>query len=966
MTALSLHQTAHLPDPVDQDSVHRAWTELQGGSAAIKPFETNRPLLDAVFGGSPFLRDLILRDPEFAARILESDPQAILDTVIQGICADARDEAEMRRLLRKSRARAALVIALADIGGSWSLDQVTGALTRFAEAALNAALNWLLSDAARTGKLRSLDAGDPGRDCGYTILGMGKFGAHELNYSSDIDLIVLYDPQTAKLADGVDPSTFFVRLTKRLVVLLQDVTEDGYTFRVDLRLRPDPRATQVAISIEAAAIYYENMGQNWERAAMIKARPVAGDLALGREFLDRLIPYIWRKYLDFAAIADVQSLKRQIHAVKGHGTIAVRGHNIKLGRGGIREIEFFVQTQQLIAGGRNAKLRGRRTLDMLKVLEEAKWISPQAADELAGSYDFLRRIEHRIQMVADEQTQTLPEDEAPFESLARFSGFADAASFETKLRGTFELVQGHYAALFKDAENLGTDAGSLVFTGGKDDPETLETLTRMGFKRASEIAAMIRSWHFGRYSATRSARARELLTEIMPALLTSLARSGDADQAFIAFDRFLAGLPAGVQLFSLLKSKSGLLDLIGTILGTAPRLAQELSHRPKVLDAVLDRGFFGSLPKAPEIAGLLAAAVPPETELDEAIDRVRVVAKEQAFRIGVRVLSETVSAADAGGAFSDLADVVLAHLHEAVTRKMIRRHGRVIGGRSAVIAMGKLGGREMTAGSDLDLILIFDHDDKAEASDGKRPVWPSQYYTRLTQRLISAVTAPTAEGVLYEVDMRLRPSGNKGPVATSFASFTDYHRDHAWTWESLALTRARVVAGDPGLAGEIGAAIREALCRPRDIEKITADVVDMRRLMLRENAPYGVWDIKRSPGGLVDIEFIAQYLQIAHAHKAPDILQVTTYRALERLVAAGLVAEEDGRTLKEACLLYQRLTQVLRLCVSGPYDPKAVPSGLNRIVASASTMPDIGSAEALLGETQAQVAKLFSRFIGPL
>ncbi|TMJ39502.1 MAG: bifunctional [glutamine synthetase] adenylyltransferase/[glutamine synthetase]-adenylyl-L-tyrosine phosphorylase, partial [Alphaproteobacteria bacterium] len=760
MTVLSLHQTAHLPDPVDQDSVHRAWTELQGGGAAMKPFEANRPLLDAVFGGSPFLRDLILRDPEFAARILEADPQAILDTVIQGLCAEVRDEAEMRRLLRMSRARAALIIALADIGGSWSLDQVTGALTQFAEAALNAALNWLLGDAVRTGKLKSLEEGDPGRDCGYTILGMGKFGAHELNYSSDIDLIVLYDPQTAKLADGVDPSTFFVRLTKRLVLLLQDVTEDGYTFRVDLRLRPDPRATQVAISIEAAAIYYENMGQNWERAAMIKARPVAGDLALGREFLDRLIPYIWRKYLDFAAIADVQSLKRQIHAVKGHGTIAVRGHNIKLGRGGIREIEFFVQTQQLIAGGRNAKLRGRRTLDMLKVLEEAKWISPEACGELAGSYDFLRRIEHRIQMVADEQTQTLPEDEVPFESLARFSGFADAASFETKLRSTFELVQGHYAALFKDAEDLGTDAGSLVFTGGKDDPETLETLTRMGFKRASEIAAMIRSWHFGRYSATRSARARELLTEIMPALLTSLARSGDADQAFIAFDRFLAGLPAGVQLFSLLKSKSGLLDLIGTILGTAPRLAQELSHRPKVLDAVLDRGFFGSLPKASEIAGLLAAAVPPETELDEAIDRVRVVAKEQAFRIGVRVLSETVSAADAGGAFSDLADVVLAHLHEAVTRKMIRRHGRVTGGRSAVIAMGKLGGREMTAGSDLDLILIFDHDDKAEASDGKRPVWPSQYYTRLTQRLISAVTAPTAEGVLYEVDMRLRPSGN--------------------------------------------------------------------------------------------------------------------------------------------------------------------------------------------------------------
>jgi [glutamine synthetase] adenylyltransferase / [glutamine synthetase]-adenylyl-L-tyrosine phosphorylase len=961
-----MDKIAQLPPPADLDAVHRAWADLRGGDATIAPFEAQRALVDAVFGGSPFLRDLILRDAQFAATVLEADPQANLDAVIEGLAAEAGDEAQMRRLLRRSRCRAAVIIALADIGGAWSLDQVTGALTRFAEAALNAALNWLLRDALRTGKLIRLDENDPGSDCGYTILGMGKFGAHELNYSSDIDLIVLYDPQTAKLVDGVDPSTFFVRLTKRLVVLLQDVTEDGYTFRVDLRLRPDPRATQVAISIEAAAIYYESMGQNWERAAMIKARPVAGDRALGAEFLDRLTAYIWRKYLDFAAIADVQSLKRQIHAVKGHGTIAVRGHNIKLGRGGIREIEFFVQTQQLIAGGRNAKLRGRRTLDMLKVLEEAKWISPQAAAELAKAYDFLRMIEHRIQMVADEQTQTLPEDEAAFASLTRFAGFADAPSFEAKLRATFELVQGHYAALFKDAEDLGTEGGSLVFTGGKDDPETLETLTRMGFKRASEIAAMIRSWHFGRYSATRSARAREVLTELMPALLTSLARSGDADQAFIAFDRFLAGLPTGVQLFSLLKSKSGLLDLIGTILGTAPRLAQELSHRPKVLDAVLDPGFFGSLPKAAEIATLLAAAIPPETELEDAIDRVRVVAKEQAFRIGVRILSETVSAADAGGAFSDVADAVLARLHDAVTRKMIRRHGHVAAGRSAVVAMGKLGGREMTAGSDLDLILIFDHDELAETSDGKRPLWPSQYFTRLTQRLISAITAPTAEGVLYEVDMRLRPSGNKGPVATSFASFTDYHRDHAWTWESLALTRARVVAGDPALAGEIGKAITEALSRPRDIAKITTDVVDMRRLMLKENAPYGVWDIKRSRGGLVDIEFIAQYLQIVHAHERPEILQVTTLRALERLIQARILNEEDGHRLKEACLLYQRLTQVLRLCVLGPYDPKSVPSGLNRIVASASAMPDISSAEALLSETQGQVAALFSRLVGPL
>ncbi len=959
--------TLNLPPPSDADTASRAWADLRASGADLTAFEAKRSLIDAVFGGSPFLRDLALRDAEFAARALALDPDALLDEIIAALPTPADNEQELRRLLRCCRNRAALVIALADIGGAWSLDEVTGALTRFAEAALNAALYWLLFDARDRGKVAgSFDEDNPYKASGYTILGMGKLGAHELNYSSDIDLIVLYDPQTPVLAEGVDPSTFFVRLTKRLVGLMQEMTEDGYVFRVDLRLRPDPRATQIAISIEAAAIYYENQGQNWERAAMIKARPVAGDLALGEEFLDRLRPYIWRKYLDFAAIADVQSLKRQIHAVKGHGTIAVQGHNIKLGRGGIREIEFFVQTQQLIAGGRNPKLRGRRTLDMLTGLAEAEWISPEAADELGQAYRFLRMIEHRIQMVADEQTQTLPEDAAAFASLARFAGFVDARSFETRLRATFELVQGHYAALFKDAEELGTESGSLVFTGGEDDPETLETLTRMGFRRASEIAAMVRSWHFGRYAATRSARSRELLTEIMPHLLTSLARSGDADQAFIAFDRFLAGLPAGVQLFSLLKSNTDLLDLIGTILGTAPRLAQELSQRPKVLDAVLDPGFFGSLPRAAEITHLVNSAIPPETVLDEVVDRVRVVAKEQSFRIGVRILSETVGAAEAGGAFSDVADAVLTRLHGAVTREMVARHGKVEGGASALIAMGKLGGREMTAGSDLDLILIFDSDRKAEASDGKRPLAAGHYFARLTQRLIAAVTAPTAEGVLYEVDMRLRPSGNQGPVATSLASFTDYHRDQAWTWESLALTRARVIAGDGALAERIRTAIREALCRPRDEAKTTQDVIDMRRLMLRENAPYGIWDIKRSRGGLVDIEFVAQYLEIVHAHRLPDILDVTTFRALERLMAAGLLGEEDGRILKEACLLYQRLTQVLRLCVTGPYDPSSVPQGLNRIVASASAMPDIGSAEALLGETQNRVAALFATIVGPL
>ena len=948
--------------PLDQEAVSLFWNDMPPVAIAGASSE----LAGAIAGASPFLRQLMLREPDYAARVYSAEPDDLLAELLLSLKGLSLDlpQAEIMRALRQAKKRASLLIAVADLSGHWSVEQVTAALTDFADAALQTAISWLLADAARSGKVKLVDAAAPLQSCGYVALAMGKQGAYELNYSSDIDLIILYDPFTPLLDDPAEAATFFVRFTRRLVQLMQDVTEDGYVFRTDLRLRPDPRATQVAISIEAAAIYYENQGQNWERAAMIKARSAAGDVALGEEFLDRLKPYIWRKYLDFAAIADVQSLKRQIHAVKGHGEIKVRGHNLKLGRGGIREIEFFVQTQQLIAGGRNPKLRGRGTLAMLDHLAEAQWITPQAADELKAAYRFLRTIEHRVQMVNDEQTHSLPVDDAPFESLARFSGFESGDAFDAEIRRTLECVLGHYARLFESAEELGTDAGSLVFTGGEDDPETIETLSRMGYRSPSEVSATIRGWHFGRYAATRSARAREILTELMPRLLTSLAAMGDADLAFMAFDKFLGGLPAGVQLFSLLKANPRLLDLLAMILGSAPRLAEQLSRRPKVLDAVLDPGFFGAMPTAGQMGQVIASAMPPGIPLDEAVDRARIVGKEQAFRIGVRVLSETVSAVDAGTAFSQLAGLLLTHLHAAVLEDLEQRHGKVPGGRSAVIAMGKLGGREMTAGSDLDLVIIYDAAEGVEMTDGAKPLSINQFYARMTQRLISALSAPTAEGVLYEVDMRLRPSGSKGPVAASLSSFRSYHHESAWTWEKLAMTRARPICGDESLMAALSAEIAAALCEARDAEATVKDVVDMRRLMIREQGSTGLWDIKRARGGLVELEFIAQTLQLLSAPANPSVLDTNTLAALEKLWRAGVIDAADHVALKEAGLLYHRLTQVLRLCVDGPYDPAASLPALNQLVASAAESPDIPTAEALLADTQARLAALFDRLVG--
>ena len=557
-------------------------------------------------------------------------------------------------------------------------------------------------------------------------------------------------------------------------------------------------------------------------------------------------------------------------------------------------------------------------------------------------------------------------DGEAFESLARLSGFASSQEFEEKLRQTFELVQGHYSALFESATELGTDSGSLVFTGGEDDPETIETLARMGFKGPSEVSATIRGWHFGRYAATRSGKSKELLTELMPILLSSLARSGDADLAFLAFDKFIAGLPAGVQLFSMLKANPNLLDLIATILGTAPRLAEQLSARPRVLDAVLDPGFFGALPRADEVKNMIASIIPESTPLDEVVDRVRIIGREQMFRVGVRVLSETVSAVEAGAAFSSIAELLLQRLHGAVQQEMEARHGKVEGGRNCVIAMGKMGGREMTAASDLDLMLVYENVQGLENSNGKKPLNVNQYFTRLTQRLITSITAPTSEGVLFEVDMRLRPSGSQGPVATSFESFREYQKKSAWTWEKLALTRARVVSGDAKLAGALSKAITDSLCAPRDVSVTRNDVLDMRRLMVKEQGRAGLWDIKRARGGLVEIEFIAQFLQLIHAAQNPAILDTNTHAALTRLGSAGLIDAAVAHDLKEACLLYHRMTQVLRLCVSGTYDPAKSPAGLNQMVASAAIVPDIKSAESLLIDTQTRVSGLFDGIIGPV
>jgi len=967
MSGIIPEKFTQLPDPVDEEAVQREFRRLKEEGAPLSTLaESNAAVgnvLSTVFGASPYLTRLVHAEPDFAFSCFREEPDALF-AVLLSEASDAgkreESEAEIMRRLRIVKRRAALLVALADIAGFWELEEVTRRLTELADAAVQAAVFFALRKGVQQGGL--LDATP--ENSGYVVLAMGKMGAHELNYSSDVDLIVFYDPAKAPLAEGVEPGPFFVRMTRRVMKILSEITGDGYVFRTDLRLRPDPGSTQVAISVEAAEIYYQTMGQNWERAAMIKARPAAGDIELGREFLNTISPWIWRKYLDFAAIADVQSLKRQIHAVKGHGEIAVAGHNLKLGRGGIREIEFFVQTQQLIAGGRNPKLRGRSTLGVLNALAEEGWIRPEVAADLARAYRFLRTLEHRVQMQMDQQTHLMPADDEGLERLARFARFPNREALSTALRDTLETVQEHYNALFEEAPELADETGSLVFTGAEDDPETLDTLARMGFTRPKETSRIIRGWHYGRYRAMRSASARERLTEITPNLLAALARAGDPDAGLLAFDRFLEGLPSGLQLFSLLKANPHLLDLLVTILGTAPELARELSRRPRLFDAVIAPDFFEPLPDRTAYERMMEEAVPENLAYEEALDAARMFAGEQKFRIGVRMITETVTPQEASAAYTALAEAVIARMLRLVRQQLRQVHGDFTDARVVVIAMGKLGGREMTATSDLDLILVYDPGADALQSDGRRPLSPGQYFARLTQRLISALSAPTAEGVLYEVDMRLRPSGSQGPVATHLESFRRYHEESAWTWEHLALTRARVIAGDASLRGEVEEIIRQTLTRPRDAEKLRTDVLDMRRRIWKEKPPRSPWDLKTAWGGMVDVEFVTQTLELLSAHDHPDVLDQSTRRALEALNRAGALDDARREELLAAHDLYQHLSHILRLCLREGFSGEGAPEGFVRLVANAASAPGLAEAGARLKELQEKVARIFADLIG--
>ncbi|MCC6717746.1 MAG: bifunctional [glutamine synthetase] adenylyltransferase/[glutamine synthetase]-adenylyl-L-tyrosine phosphorylase [Acetobacteraceae bacterium] len=969
------------PQPADADAGARLverFAELGRTEARLTRDPAGQAMLAALGGNSPFLADLAIRESAALRRAVRHGPAAVVAGAMAGLARirPTIGRAELAARLRAAKRAVALAVALADIGGLWPLDRVTAALSELAEVALSLSVAHLLRAAHDAGELRLPRRAAPGEACGFTVLGMGKLGARELNYSSDVDVILIHDP-AAGVYHGDAAVAFYTRMARNLVTLMEARDADGYVFRTDLRLRPDPAATPSCIALPAAIAYYESMGQNWERAAMLKARPVAGDLALGHAFLDEIRPFIWRRHLDFAAVADIHAMKRRIDDHKGFRDSAeadpvarVLGHNVKLGQGGIREVEFLAQSLQLVWGGRDPGLRVLRTIEALRLLVRAGHIPRRTAGELAAAYRFLRRVEHRLQMVQDRQIHSLPERPAQLDAFAVFMGYPDAAAFAEALLRHMARVRTAYGAVFEEIPELAPAGLVLDFRGvGAPPAETVASLAGLGFRETDRIVAAVRAWKAGRARALRSPRSQELMDQVLPGLLAALARQAQPDIAFARWDSFVARLPAGVQLLSLFQRNPALLDRVAGVLGAAPVLADYLARTPAALEGLLDPA------EHDDYARLLRMRLGDARVLEDAISIIRATVREEEFALALATMEGRLDADAAGLLRSALAEAALAALLPLVLDDFAIRFGRVRGGGMALVILGKAGGREMMAGSDLDMMLVYDHPEGVTQSTARPParaLAASQWFIRAVHAYIAAVTAPDAEGPMYAVDMRLRPSGNKGPVAVSLAAFERYHgaagagEGGAWTWERMALTRARVIAGPSKLRGRVQAAIAAAIAGAGEPARIRADAAAMRARLLRDLPPGGPWDVKLRPGGQIEVEFIAQVLQLVHADALPAV--PTTRIALARLRDAGKLPAEDAALLIRADRIWRTVQGMLRITYGRQPAEKlseAAAAALIRAAAAAGAPSvDVAQLHATLAELAQQVRAEFTRHVG--
>ncbi len=882
-------------------------------------------LIAGTAGSSPYLKSLVEREAEWLSGALHHPDQALADVMDT---ARALPPDQLKPGLRQAKRRVALLTALADLSGAWPLEKVTAALTDFGALAADVAAKAEIAALIRRGKLPGMTEEDVVNAAGMVILAMGKMGAHELNYSSDIDLIVLFDETRFEPDDFYDARQSMVRATRNFCATLSEKTADGYVFRTDLRLRPDPAVTPVCMAMEAAERYYESLGRTWERAAYIKARPCAGDISAGDRFLDALRPFVWRRHLDFAAIQDAHDMRLRIRENKGTGgTLAIPGHDMKLGQGGIREIEFFTQTRQLIAGGRDPDLRLRATVPGLAALANKGWVPQDVSEKLSDHYRAHREVEHRIQMIHDAQTHKVPKSEDGIERVACLMGISSAAlqsDLTRRLTEVHELTEGFFAP------------------GHGPRPTSVESVE---FDKN-----VLARWPT--YPALRSQRGARIFERLKPELLSRLAKTAQPDEALQALDGFLAGLPAGVQLFSLFEANPQLIDLLIDIVGTSHALATHLSRNASVFDAVIGGSFFADWPGQAALESELTQALSGEDDYESRLDLARRWCKEWHFRIGVHHLRGLIDGVEAGRQYAELAHAVIAAILPCVAEQFARKHGPAPGRGAVVLGMGSLGAGQINSQSDLDMIVIYDPLDQ-DMSDGPRPLGTRPYFARFTQALITALSAPMSQGRLYEVDMRLRPSGNQGPVATSWASFTNYQKNEAWVWEHLALTRARVVGGDPDLGDAIETFRADFMAQPRDRDKILREVAEMRERLAAAKSPAGIWDAKNGPGRMMDIELMAETGALLAGIPQRDV-----HSGLDGAVAAGLLDVAQAQSLKDCYDLCWSVQCAARLLSGKVIEADQIGEGGTAFLCRATGFDQVSQLQNALQESYDTAARL--------
>ncbi len=877
---------------------------------------------------SPFLAGLIARQPDLVGIIETGDFDTALAAALSVSGADTA------ATLRKQRQGVALVTAIADLAGAWSLTKVTRVLSDFADAALEAAIAAAIEERV------------PGAvPAGFVVIALGKHGGRELNYSSDIDPIFLFDPSTLPCREGDDPAASAVRIGKRVIDLLHTADENGYVFRVDMRLRPSPEVSPVALPVEAAIGYYESSALAWEQAAFIRARVAAGDRRLGDYFLKSIQSFVWRRSLDFGQIQNIRGMSSQIRSHYSRGQELGPGYDLKRGRGGIRECEFFAQAHQLIHGGRDPELRMADTRLALGALAGANWIAEDEANILSDSYCLLRTIEHRLQMVNDQQTHSLPTSADAMDQLARLHGLAGGPELLGLLQSPIAMVQKIYDGL---APHENGAAPRMAEAGLPLEDQ----LAALGFEEAAEVAKRIARWRSGKLRAIRSASAREAFENLLPSFMAVLAQSPDPRSALARFDNVIDAMPSGVNFFLLLEARPALLKLVGDVLSYAPVLAEALGRRPELLDGLIDAS---ALELTGNVADLVRELQAKLNDLDyqSTLDQVRIFVGEKRFALGVQLIEGCHDPLLVAASYAHLAEAALQVLTHATVTEFEATHGKISGAELVILALGRLGGEALTHASDLDLILLFTGSFDAE-SDGERPLGASQYFNRLAQRVVAALSVPTATGALYEVDTRLRPSGAQGLLCVSLDSFARYQRDDAWAWEHMALTRARFVFGSETARSAANSIIGDIISQPRDTASLYADIAKMRLDISTHKHPKGALDVKLLPGGLVDCEFVIHALQLSGAaDSAPQLEQ-----AAGLLIAANALPAEFG-------FAQQLLTKFLIILRLVAPDCEHPPAAAQTLIAHCLGEPDWPTLIAKVENARVIVLKEYVRLLGP-